>query len=474
MKALKKLMALTLTVLLVLSLSVAAFAAGEGSITVDNPKTGETYTAYKIFDVTYSDDKSAYSYTIQGDSDWFSTVDVYAKSEGSGLTLTKVGDTNTYVVTTTDAFSAPKFAAALKEAVAGKTGTTLAAGGNGTVSTSGLDLGYYFVASSSGALCNLTTTNPSVTIHDKNDIPFEKTDDQTSADVGQTVNYTITGKVPDYTGFAAYTYLIADEMSDGLTFKKDVKVTVGGVDKTGDCTVTYDVEGNANKFTISVPVLDKSYEIGAEIKVTYSAVVNEKAVAKVERNKATLTYSNDPTTSETTETTPEEEPVYSAKIVIDKYAADGTDTSKKLAGAQFILYKLDNGGAAKQYYKWNETDKKVEWDADKTKASVKTTGENGAASFDGLADGTYYLEEIVAPAGYNLLKDPVEVTVNGANATSADTSTLTETKGIANQTGALLPSTGGIGTTIFYVLGGLLVVGAVVLLVTKKRMGGAK
>ena len=474
MKALKKLMALTLTVLLVLSLSVAAFAAGEGSITVDNPKTGETYTAYKIFDVTYSDDRSAYSYTIQGDSDWFSTVDVYAKSEGSGLTLTKVGDTNTYVVTTTDAFSAPKFAAVLKEAVAGKTGTTLAAGTDGTVSISNLELGYYFVASSSGALCNLTTTNPSVTIHDKNDIPFEKTDDQTSADVGQTVNYTITGKVPDYTGFTAYTYLIADEMSDGLTFKKDVKVTVGGVDKTSDCTVSYDVNSDANKFTISVPVLDKQYEIGAEIKVTYSAVVNEKAVAKVERNKATLTYSNDPTTSETTETTPEEEPVYSAKIVIDKYAANVTDPSKKLAGAQFILYKLDNGGAAKQYYKWNETDKKVEWDADKTKAAVKTTDENGAASFDGLADGTYYLEEIVAPAGYNLLKDPVEVKVDGTNATVTDTSSLTVTKGIANQTGAVLPSTGGIGTTIFYVLGGLLVVGAAVLLVTKKRMSSAK
>lgn len=474
MKALKKLMALTLTVLLVLSLSVAAFAAGEGSITVDNPKTGETYTAYKIFDVTYSDDKSAYSYTIKGGSDWFQTVQTYANDTSNGLTLTKVGDMNTYVVTTTDAFSAPKFAAELKKAVEGKTGITLVAGENDTVSTTGLDLGYYFVASSTGALCNLTTTNPSVTIHDKNDIPFEKTDDQTSVDVGQTVNYTITGKVPDYTGFTAYTYLIADEMSEGLTFKKDVKVTVDGVDKTSDCTVSYDVNSDANKFTISVPVLDKQYEIGAEIKVTYSAVVNEKAVAKVERNKATLTYSNDPTTSETTETTPEEEPVYSAKIVIDKYAADGTDTSKKLAGAQFILYKLDKDGKTKQYYKWNDTDEKVEWVSSKDNATSKTTNDKGEASFDGLADGTYYLEEIAAPAGYNLLKDPVEVKVDGTNATVTDTSSLTVTKGIANQTGAVLPSTGGIGTTIFYVLGGLLVVGAAVLLVTKKRMSSAK
>lgn len=481
MKALKKFMALTLTVLLVLSLSVAALAAGEtGSITVDNPQADQTYTAYKIFDVSYNTDKTAYSYTIQGDSEWFRTVQTYANDASNGLTLTQASGTdNTYVVTTTDAFSAPKFAAALKAAVAGKTGTALTAGEDGTVSTSNLELGYYFVASTSGALCNLTTTNPNVTIHDKNDIPFDKVGNKESVDVGETVTYTITGKVPDYTGFTSYTYLITDEMSEGLTFSKDVKVTVGGTDKTSDCTVTYNVDGNANKFTVSVPVLEKGYSFGAEIKVTYTAVVNEKAVAKVENNKATLTYSNDPTNTESKALTPEDkETVYSAKIVIDKYAANkdnDKDTSKKLAGAQFVLYKLD--GETKWYYKWNDTGKKVEWVNSKEAATVKITDDKGAASFDGLADGTYYLEEIAAPAGYNLLKDPVEVKVDGTKAVAAenpDATVLVETKGIANQTGAVLPSTGGVGTTIFYVLGGLLVVGAAVLLVTKKRMSSAK
>lgn len=481
MKALKKFMALTLTVLLVLSLSVAALAAGEtGSITVDNPQADQTYTAYKIFDVSYNTDKTAYSYTIEETSQWFDTVKAYAATEGSGLTLTKASGTdNTYVVTTTDAFSAPKFAAALKDVVAGKTGIPLAAGENGTVSIDGLDLGYYFVASASGALCNLTTTNPNVTIHDKNDIPFDKKDDKESVDVGETVTYTITGKVPDYTGFTSYTYLITDEMSAGLTFSgaSSVTVTVGGVDETSDCSIAVDTS-NSNKFTVSIPV--KDYTIGAEIKVTYTAVVNEKAVAKVENNKATLTYSNDPTTSTTTTTTPVEETVYSAKIVIDKYAANTEkpdNHDKKLKDAQFVLYKLHEDGKTKLYYKWNNTDKKVEWDADKTKATVETTNGDGAASFDGLADGTYYLEEIAAPAGYNLLKDSVEVKVNGAKAVAAenpDISVLVEKKGIANQTGAVLPSTGGIGTTIFYVLGGLLVVGAAVLLVTKKRMSSAK
>lgn len=480
MKALKKIMVLTLSVLLVLSLSVAALAAGEtGSITVDNPQADQIYTAYKIFDVSYNTDKTAYSYTIEGTSDWFNTVKTYAATEGSGLTLTKASGTdNTYVVTTTDAFSAPKFAAALKAALPKAGGVELK--GESTVSTTGLDLGYYFVASTSGALCNLTTTNPNVTIHDKNDIPFDKVDDKESVDVGETVTYTITGKVPDYTGFTTYTYLITDEMSEGLTFSgvSSVTVTVGGENKTSDCTIAVDTE-NSNKFTVSIPV--KSYPIGAEIKVTYTAVVNEKAVAKVENNKAFLTYSNDPTdTSKTTDTPEDKETVYSAQIVIDKYAANTENPDnhdKKLKDAQFVLYKLDEDSETKQYYKWNDTDKKVEWDENKTKATVKTTNDKGAASFDGLKDGTYYLEEIAAPAGYNLLKDPVKVTVDGAKAVAAenpDTTVLVEKKGIANQTGAVLPSTGGIGTTIFYVLGGLLVVGAAVLLVTKKRMSSAK
>lgn len=479
MKHTKKFASLLLALVMVFALAVPAFAADNGRITVDNPITGQTYTAYKIFDVVYDTTAGGsagthYSYTIDSNSEWFSTVQAYA-TEANGLTLTQANGSTTYIVTTTDAFSAPSFAVALKAAVTGKTGTELTAQADGTVSVSNLPLGYYFVTSSTGALCNLTTTNPSVTIHDKNDIPFEKVDDQESVDVGQTVNYTITGKVPDYTGFKTYTYLITDTMSEGLTFKKDVKVTVGGTDVTSACTVTYDVDNNANKFTVSVPVM--SYTIGAKIKVTYSAVVNEKAVAKVEKNHAVLKYSNDPTDdTKHSETPPEIETVYSAKIVIDKYETGKEST--KLAGATFVLYKEVTAGEGEQavtsklYYKWNVTDKKVEWVTDKDQATTKVTDENGATSFDGLADGTYYLEETAAPAGYNLLAEPVSVTVNGANATEADLSALTVTEKVANNTGTLLPSTGGMGTTVFYILGSILVVGAGVLLVTKKRMSG--
>ena len=470
MKTAKKFASLLLVMVMVFAMATTAFAAEDkGTIIVDNPVADQTYTAYKIFDVTYSG--SNYSYTIKTTSEWYSTVKAYAETGGNGLTLTGVaGDTTTFVVSTTDAFSAPAFANALKAAMSGKTGTTLTADGT-TVKATNLDLGYYFVTSTNGALCNLTTTDPTVTIHDKNDIPFNKVDDKESVDVGEIVTYTITGKVPDYTGFTTYTYLITDTMSEGLTFQRNVKVTVGGTDVTSACTITYDKDNNANKFTVSIPV--KSYTIGAEIKVTYTAVVNENAVAKIENNAATLTYSNDPIDANKTTTTPEDkETVYSAKVVINKYVMGSNN--EKLAGAKFVLYKEvktdDSDTTTKNYYKWNDTDKKVEWTPNKADATVKTTDTNGAAAFDGLKDGTYYLEEVKAPAGYNLLKDPAEVVVNGASANAANLSSLTVTGNIENSSGAELPETGGMGTTIFYVLGSVLILAAVVLLVTRKRM----
>ena len=476
MKHARKLASLLLALVMVFAMATTAFADGAiGSITVDNPVAGQTYTAYKIFDVVYEEPTTTnhYSYTIKDSSPWFSTVQTYANTTGSGLTLAKVGDTKTYVVTTTGDFSAPAFADALKAAVAGKTGKPLNKEGN-NLTVAGLELGYYFVTSTSGALCNLTTTNPTVTIHDKNDMPFEKKADKNNVDVGQAVNYTVTGKVPDYTGFKTYIYEIADTMSEGLTFNQDsIKVMVGGVNKTTDCAIEKNVDGNANSFKVTIPVLGQKYTIGAAIKVTYSAVLNEKAIAKIETNKAKLTYSNNPTDSTKTTTTPtQEQKVYSSKIVIDKVQAGNEST--KLAGANFVLYKkVTTEGATEateMYYKWDETGKKVDWVKDETSATTVTTDKTGAATFGGLANGTYYLVETKAPAGYNQLTAPVVVKVEGGNTEDK----LSVTAKVENSAGALLPSTGGMGTTIFYVLGSILVIGAVVLLVTKKRMGDAE
>lgn len=486
MKHARKLASLLLALVMVFALATTAFATETGTtttgtITVANPVEGQTYTAYKIFDVVYDAAKKHYSYTIDNTSEWFGTVSAYT-TEAHGLTLTKVGATDTYVVTTTSDFSAPPFAEALKAAVNGKTGGITLTKDSGKATATNLDLGYYFVTSTSGALCNLTTTNPAVTIYDKNDMPFEKEVWEKDVEVGQTVHYTITGKVPDYTGFTSYTYKVADTMSEGLTFNQNsIKVTVGGVDKTTDCTIGKNVGENANSFTVTIPVLDKKYTIGAEIKVTYSAVVNKQAVARISPNEATLTYSNDPTTGTTYTTTPTVVNVYTSKIVIDKYEKGATDT--KLEGAEFVLcrkaphneaqvaaFRNDSQNTIKlQYYKWDETKNTVTWVDDIADATKVTTDKSGAASFDGLANGVYLLVETKAPAGYNQMTTGQKVEVKGGTKV-AD---LSVTAKVENQAGTLLPSTGGVGTTVFYVLGAVLVLGAVVLLVTKKRMNDA-
>lgn len=475
MKHARKLASLLLALVMVFALATTAFAAGTvttpttGTITVENPVKDQTYTAYKIFDVVYDTnaENGHYSYTIDSrTNEWYDTVSAYANDTAHGLTLTQVNGGNTYVVTTDNGFSAPDFAAALKKAVSGKTGEELTAKGN-SVTVDNLPLGYYFVTSTNGALCNLTTTNPTVTIHDKNDMPFEKVADKTNADVGQIVTYTITGKVPDSTGFDTYIYTIEDTMSDGLTFNRDsLKVKVGNTDVTADtskCEITYDGTTAPNTFKVSIIV--KNCTVGDPIEVTYNATVNEKAIAVISNNEAKLTYSNDPTNSEHKATTPAEiVKVYTSKIVIDKFES-GNETTK-LPNAKFVLYKEEKPGET-VYYKWDETAKKVEWVKDRTAATVVTTDDQGKATFGGLADGTYYLVETEAPAGYNPLTAPVEVKVAGS---STDITKLSVTAKVANKTGTELPSTGGMGTTIFYVLGSALVLGAVVLLVTKKRM----
>jgi len=473
MNKMKKASLFLLILTLILGSAVPAMAA-TGSITVENAVAEQTYTAYQIFDVTYNADGTAYSYQIAENSQWYASVNAYA--ENGTLTLTKAEDGReipNYVVTVDDSFSAADFANYLKtQLTADMIGTTLIAQ-NGKATASGLALGYYFVTSSTGALCNLTTTDPSASIYDKNDIPFEKTDDQQDVEVGQRVNYAITGKVPSTTGFASYKYEIADTMSDGLTFQNDVEVFVDG-SKLDESFYTYTPHEAGNGFALSINVMELQDYVAKEISVTYSAITNENAIASIEKNAATLTYTSDPTTGTEMTTEPDEEKVYSSKLVIDKYAETGEERIS-LSGAKFVLKNED--GLFYQYVApvaddpETEADEtvaaKVNWVSDQSDATEIETDENGAAFFGGLKDGTYFLIETKAPEGYNLLTAPHEVEINGSD---ENESLLTLTTSIQNMFGAELPETGGMGTTIFYLLGGALVAGAFIALITRKRM----
>lgn len=485
MKNARKWTSLLLALLLVFALAATAAADGGttttnlGSITVDNPRADLTYTAYKIFDVVYEDaaDPQHYSYTIKGNSPWYNTVDTYAKDKTHGLTLTEVADTNptTYVVTIddingTNKFSAPSFADALKEANVTDTEYTLQEGNDGKRIASELPLGYYFVKSSdNNALCNLTTTNPAVIIHDKNNVPFEKTGvTRRDVEVGQKLEYTIKGKVPDTTGFKDYTYEITDTMTDGLTFNESsLVVKVGTTDVTNDqkCTILKGTAAAPSTFKVSIKV--KDCKVGEDIVVTYNATVNEKAVAVVSTNKAELIYSTNPSTTDTGKLESEHK-VYSAQIEIKKFWTDN-GVEKDLANVRFKLYKkaTSEGQETINYYKYDETTQKVSWVNTIDDGTEVQTDDQGKAYFKGLANGTYYLVETKTPAGFNPLTGPEKVDVNGSE---TNLQSLTATSKIENKTGAVLPSTGGMGTTVFYVLGAVLVLGAGVLLVTKKRM----
>lgn len=459
----RKLFTVLLALAMTLALAVPAFAADTGSITITNPQGDHTYTAYKIFDVTYSGDN--YSYTISDNAAAFTTVKAYADEAANDLTLTAVANTNKYNVSTGDSFSAASFAQYLKTKVGSLgTGTKFAADGT-TMKAAGLELGYYFVDGTSGTVCELATAKD-IQIRDKNEAPqIEKSVDDTdrTVEVGQKLTYTITGKVPSTKGYTEYTYQVTDTMSEGLTFNKDVKVTIGGTAVT-DAAITY----NDNGFVASINMMNYQEQIDAPVVITYTATVNEKAIqSNKETNTATLKYSNNPADKNSFGQSHEEVEVFSFNIVINKYAADNEST--KLEGAKFLLKNAEG-----KYYKYDAA--KVTWVDAKADATEVITGADGAARFDGLQAGTYYLEETVAPAGYNQLTKDITIVLNKDGSATIDSASSTLgadhslTAGVANSTGTMLPETGGIGTVIFVALGALAVICAGVFLVTNKRM----
>lgn len=430
----KKVFATLLALALALTLCASAMAA---TITI-NPNVPEgatggnqTYTAYKIFDATISGENV--SYTIDTTNPFFETIN----GNEQYFELDRVNETNTYIVKVKNAFNedAAKALAAQLEAVEGKVAagaaTTLNAEGKYVID--GLADGYYLVTSTVGSALILDTF--AVTeVTEKNEYPsLEKTVDATTADMGAIVTFTITVNIPA----TAEGQIVVHDKMEGLEYQ-------GMTEIEGVTAITEGLEdGCTVHFELSETLVQKNR--GETVVIEYTA----KVTADTANNEAFL-ENND------FESKPGTVEIKNYKFDVYKYEEVGGQP-QGLAGAGFVLKNKDGN-----YYKFDAEKNEVSWVVNINDATeLKPDAGNGyTVTFAGLANGTYTLIEKTVPAGYNPAAN-TQVVIADEDAVKVN---------VLNATGSELPSTGGIGTTIFYVVGGLMMFGALVLLITKKKV----
>ena len=455
----KRIAVMIMSVMMVMSqMMVTAFAAND-SITVNGAKPGETYKAYKMFDlkVNDADDPTAYSYKVNSDwADFFGTG-------GAGAQYVTI-DQSGYVTAISDA-------AALAKAAAAWTGkpdpakTVKVAEGETTAVFSGLGNGYWLITATLGtsAMAETTPDKNAVTVNEKN--PEDSVEkkvkedatgefaDSNDAQVGDEIEYQSTVRIVKGTR----NVIVHDKMTSGLTFKTG-SVAIEGLTAGTEYTVDESPE-DGDTFDISfdqewIDGLDFGTEGYKEYVITYKAVVNADAVVKgddgvaiVDQNNKTHVSFGDGTKSEEDSTS-----TTTHKFSVFKHA---TGKSDNLAGAVFELKKA---GTVLKLTKLDDNNYKVDPDGTLT---TFTTVKNGDIVIWGVdADSDYTLHETEAPEGYNELAGEVSVTVDKGNATRAD---------VENKAGTELPSTGGMGTTVIYIAGAALIVICGAMLVLKKR-----
>lgn len=440
--------------------SVDTGAGGEASITIDNAAQGQTYTIYKLFDATV-DGNGAISYKVPTGKNF--TGNDFFSVDKSGNVLAKDN-----INVSSDAFKtwAAGFGTEVKSSKAE----------DNTLVFSNLTYGYYYVKSSLGTTITVDSTNPNATIKDKNttnpNIPNDgakkivvngATTSETTAKIGDVIDYKIAFNATNYVTTSATDsklitkYTIVDTPSDLEINQSTVKVTVDKKEVT--VTPTYGTDG---KMTIELAWVKADgkttiYNSPAKVVVTYKATVKAGAQDGTASNSAKISYTTAAGETPIPDLNQNPDPkVYTYQFTLNKTSKeDGSDT---LTGAEFKLYDAASGG--------NEI--KVVKNTDGT-YRVAEAGENGQVIEAGKVvikglkgDNTkYYLEEIKAPNGYNILTERKEVSIS---------STATNTSNVVNKKGAELPSTGSFGTTMFYIAGSVLLLAAFVYMISKRRM----
>lgn len=495
MKLIKKIAAIMFAFMMVFSLSTNVKAeSGEqntkkGTITISNAIEGQEYKIYKILNLeSYSYDTDpkdgAYSYTLTNDG-W---KKFFETGDGKNY-VTVENDYVKWNSTDTDAANLAKAAIAFaKEETNGVTSLDLTPSitkrnSDGTVELTytDLDLGYYLVDSSVGALCGLDTTNSKVDIKEKNKQPTvtkkilenNQEKDSNTASVGDVITYQMHVVIPVGTEKCT----LHDEMTglefNGNKYDQNSKIYLCDGDTAFKEGEHYNFKQTTDGFTVEfTEKYLKSTTKERHVIISYNAILTKGALmgndGTANTNDAWLTYGdkNTVSTHSTTKTYTFEFPVY-------KYTGVLNNTDTPLSGAEFKLY---SDSTCKKEIPLAETDTKNNYrkyiDGD-TQANIVTDA-TGRFTISGLAEDTYYLKETKAPNGYNILKGPIAVKLErGADGASFMSIyqgvTKTETINVQNNTGSLLPQTGGMGTTLIYLIGGALVLGSGFVLANKKR-----
>ena len=488
MKKVKKLFAVLLVAVMMMTFSTTTFADDEtGSITIDNAIKDQTYTIYKILELeSYNAATNAYAYKVNDAWSGF-----FAKAEGdnpagAGLAYVDI-DAQGYVTWK----KAADVAAFAKDAqkYAKDNGIVCqreakANSDNENIKFENLELGYYLLDSSMGTLCSLDTTNPDVTIKEKNQAPEnEKKVIENStgnigsvndAEIGQTVEFqsTIIAQA------GAENYVFHDKMSAGLTFGSvtDIKLNDNVVNAENYEVKTSDLESTdpCTFHVVFTQAFCDSLKADDKIVISYTAKVNEEAVVGSDGNKneSKLEYGE---SGKTTTTPPSETITYTWSFDVLKYANE--NKADVLKDAKFVLLNKEKNKVASiadgKFNKWTDIPE-GENNSPQNYGTVLITGDDGKIAISGLDAGTYYLKEVEAPKGYNKLAEEVKVVINPTENEDGTLSLAQVTVEISNKSGDELPSTGGMGTNIFYVVGSILVIGAAILLITKKRMNTEK
>lgn len=508
MKSIKRIIALLLTAVMTMTMSVTAFAAGPAncSLTVNvkdgQDLKGQTINLYKLFDLSTSKsgETTNYAYTVNKVAGYKEALNKalgasYTTDEDYAKAVLSLGENNSVKV---QKFANDFTAAALTNKLTATETSNKITDSKTSYEFTDLKSGYYLVYVTGGKeiQSSLVTVDESTnTVNLKTEAPsITKKADSDTVSIGQVVKYTVAGSVPDTTGYSEYVYKINDTLSNGLDFVNDangtavngntVNVTVAFKDETvspaGTTPTTASLSG-ANKRTMALDLSEwvraNQTNKGKEFTVTYYAKVNKDAVV-TEKNKATLEYGNKP--GETTTTTPSEAKTPTYPLNLNKIKAGITDD--RLAGAKFSLYNSESD-ATSGTNAIKVTGSNGNYVVDPTSEntvfeSVKSIdGQNYNLHVNGLAAGTYYLVETKAPAGYNKLTDPIKVEikkntnedVNAWTLFNNDKNVDDKIIDVENSTGSILPSTGGMGTIAFTVVAALLVLGVAVSFIRDRK-----